>query len=269
MSDYAVYRGRTAAGSRDAEIAVQVFLGSALAAIVGAFVLFFFAVPATTITRYSASGTSIPVDDLVRWSGARGGMSWFNADCEGMARAIASNPMVASARVARVFPNGLLFAVVERKAVAVALVETGAGVVPAAIDREGIAFADARSIGRLDLPVISGVRFENFRFGLALPDGMIPMLESLALIAAEQPALLSFLSEIKPVKRAYGEFDFMVYPLNYRTPVRTGSSLNGPLLQSMALVLDVVESGGFSGSIGELDFRSGTVVYRLKEGVSG
>ncbi len=280
MADYAVYpnasfaaprgKARASAGRAAARKAGFPFAAAAVLFAAACLAAAAFAVsPAMAITRFEAVGTSLPASELARAAGVGRGLGFFAADCEGMARALCALPVVAQARVERVFPNGLRFVVVERAPVAVALVETETGVIPAAIDASGVVFADARGLGRLDLPVISGIGFRDFRYGVTLPEGMLPMLESLAGVSRERPELLSILSELKPVARAHGEFDYLVYPLAHRTPVRTGASLSCPLLQSMALVLDVVESGALPQAVGELDFRSGTVVYRLKEGVSG
>jgi cell division protein FtsQ len=63
--------------------------------------------------------------------------------------------------------------------------------------------------------------------------------------------------------------EILLYPANYRLPVRLRPVLNPELLKSMMLVLDVVEGRGLSSTISELDLRSDTFVYRTKEAVSG
>jgi hypothetical protein len=52
-------------------------------------------------------------------------------------------------------------------------------------------------------------------------------------------------------------------------PVRIKPVLNAELLKSMMLVLDVMYARGLAPNVLELDFRSDTYVYTLKEAVSG
>jgi hypothetical protein len=137
------------------------------------------------------------------------------------------------------------------------------------IDAEGVAFAAASAAEAASLPVLSGLRFEDFRLGARLPAGLRPILASLGKIRGEEPELLSAFSEIRVVKRATGDPELILYPMGARIPVRSGSVLSAQSLRSMILVLDVLGTKGIASSVAELDFRSGTVVYRGKEDHSG
>jgi cell division protein FtsQ len=203
----------------------------------------------------------------------------FSANTAAMEKALLQCPEVASARVERVFPDALRISIVERVPVALVLVESEGRTEPVYLDSKGVAFAfaskkpssarPAPAMPASELPLITGFKFQDFRLGTALPREYAPILASLASIEASSPALLSAFSEIKVVKPGYGEPELLLYPLHYRVPVRTGPALNEATLRSIILVLDVLGSRGLSTALAEIDFRTGTVVYRIKEGQSG
>jgi len=224
--------------------------------------------PATKISRYEVAGaTSLEREEILQWAAIHGTEYLTTVDCERIAANLEAHPQVERAEVQKIFPNGLKLIVIDRVAVAAALASVDGRVVPVAIDKDGVAFRALSADS--NVPVLSGIRFEGFRFGVRLPDSILPVLRSLGALQDANSALLSAFSEIRLVRRTYGELELMLYPLHYHVPVRTPMVLNEAMLRSIILVLDVVERQGLTSNISELDFRTGTVVYRVKEGVSG
>ena len=94
-------------------------------------------------------------------------------------------------------------------------------------------------------------------------------------IRASEPALLTAVSEIRVVSTGAGPatgtapVELLIYPLNQRIPVRASATLDAPTLRSIILVLDVLGTKGLAATVQEIDFRTGTVVYRNKEGQPG
>jgi len=252
---------------------------SILVATIGAAVLAvaaFLVLPgALRITHYSVTGNAtMATADVLGAALVRGNEHFFSVDTDVMRAALLAEPRVAAATVARVFPNGLRIAVVERQPAAIVLVEEEGRAVPVCVDDQGVAYAWAKDVlpeapGAPELPVLSGIRFEGFRLGTRLPAEFVPSLEALGEIGRKSPSLLAAFSEIKLVKPAHGEPELLLYSLHYRVPVRTGAVLNESTLRSIILVLDVMGSNGLAGGVKEIDFRTGTVVYRVKEGQSG
>lgn len=224
--------------------------------------------PVMRISRLEIAGeTALGREEVLKWAALHAVEYLATVDCQRIAANLQAHPQVAAAEVTRLFPNGLRIRVTDRTAVAAVLATVDGRAVPVGVDRDGFAFrilpADS------DVPILSGIRFEGFRFGVRLPDSLLPVLRSLETLRAANPALLSAFSEVRLVRRPYGELELLLYPLQYRVPVRTPTVLNEELLRSIILVLDVVEKQGLSPAISELDFRTGTVVYRVKEGISG
>jgi cell division septal protein FtsQ len=225
---------------------------------------------ALRITRFEIAGaSSMTEEDVLAAALVRPGESFLSVKPDRVRASLEADPRVSSAAVAKVLPNRLRMSIVERKAVATAVVEIGGRPAAVKIDAEGVAFAAATADEAAALPVLSGLRFEDFRLGARLPPSLSPVLSSLGKIRDEEPLLLSAFSEIRVVKRAKGDPELVLYPIAARIPVRSGAALSAQSLRSMILVLDVLGTKGIAGTVEELDFRSGTVVYRGKEDHSG
>ena len=84
----------------------------------------------------------------------------------------------------------------------------------------------------------------------------------------EQPLLLAAISELRVVDLHEAGLELLLYPLHYPVPVRIRPILDAELVKSILLVLDVVSGRGLIPTIQELDFRTDTYVYRIKEAVS-
>ncbi len=189
--------------------------------------------------------------------------AFFTLDPLAAARGIEALPEVEAASVARRFPDGARISVTMRTQVAVALAADADGrSIPVSIDRNGVVFkiGAAANAG----PIISGLRFENPQPGVRLPVFLRSLAADIARLRATNPALLDALSEIRVVKKAYDAYELVLYPTFRPVRVRIGSQLNEDVLRYMMLLLDVLSSKGIDTD--ELDFRTGTASYRMKEG---
>jgi hypothetical protein len=260
-------RGRAA--GRRADRALSAFMIAAGAVAAAALVVAL--VPSTMrITRFDVAGaSSMTEEEVLAAALVRPGEPYLSVKTARVRAALEADPRVLSAAVSKSMPNRLKLSIVERAAVATAVAELGGRAAAVKIDAEGVAFAVASATEASALPVLSGLRFEDFRLGARLPAGLRPLLSSLGKIRAEEPRLLSAFSEIRVVRRAAGDPELILYPLGWKIPVRSGSALDAQSLRSMILVLDVLGTKGIASSVAELDFRSGTVVYRGKEDHSG
>lgn len=261
--------GRTVRRSQETgEVSRRILLGLIVGLVPLAAVSLILVFPAMRISRLEIVGdTTLGREEILQWAALHSAEYLATVDCQRIAANIEAHPQVAAAEVSRLFPNGLRVSVTDRKAVAAVLATVDGRAVPVGVDREGVAFRALPEGG--DVPILSGIRFEGFRYGVHLPDSLLPVLRSLETLREAGPELLSAFSELRLVRRPYGELELLLYPLHYRVPVRTPLVLNVDLLRSIILVLDVVENQGLSSTISELDFRTGTVVYRVKEGLSG
>jgi len=193
-----------------------------------------------------------------------------NADIPAMESRILANPKVAAVNVSRSFPDKLVVDLTERKAVACVLVNEEIGTKSIAIDEEGVAFAYMDSIAPASkLPVLSGIRFEHFTPGQRLPEYLRPLLGDIAELSKEDPSPLAAFSEIKIEKISDSEAELLMFPSGKSVPIRMPARLTKASLGSALLVLDILSSRQGAEKIEEIDFRTGTIVYRTKEAQAG
>jgi cell division protein FtsQ len=171
---------------------------------------------------------------------------------------------VESARVTKHFPGTVKILLVPRAAVAMAFTVINERQVPVYFDRNGIAFKTGGvPNGALSMPVISGLPLEEGRPLSALYQ---PLFASLDRIRYADSELLGAISEIKINKKPFNGFDLTLYPVHSPIRVRLEPALNDETLRYVMLMLDVLASK--NQEIDEIDFRTGTASYELKEASS-
>lgn len=225
--------------------------------------------PALRITQVQVTGNvTIPEADILAVAALGDNENIVTVDIPAIQRRLAAEPRIERVRVSRVLPTTLAVMVTERKPVACLLVQTDRGLRPVLVDALGVvyAYADESPAG---LPVVSGVQFENFMPGQRLPAELLPVLAGLKNLETTAPALISAFSEIRIVRLAAGDIELLLYPVHVPIPVRTQAVLDEKTLRSVILVLDILKDRHSAGTIEEVDFRTGTVVYRTKEGQPG
>jgi len=194
----------------------------------------------------------------------------INADIPAMEARVLVNPKVASVSIGRAFPDKLMVQLVERKAVACVLVTEELGTRSIALDSEGVAFAYMDTIASPGkLPVLSGIRFEHFIPGQSLPEYLKPLLKDIAELSELSPSPLAAFSEIRIEKISESEAELLLYPSGKTVPVRMPARLTRASLGSALLVLDILAGRQGAEKIEEIDFRTGTIVYRSKEAQAG
>jgi cell division protein FtsQ len=171
---------------------------------------------------------------------------------------------VESATVSKHFPGTVKIRLVPRVAVAMAFTVIDERRVPVYFDRRGIAFKTGGvPSGALSMPVISGLPLEEDKPLSALYQ---PLFASLDRIRYADSELLEAISEIKINKKPFSGFDLILYPVHSPIRVRLEPALNGETLRYVMLMLDVLASK--NQEIDEIDFRTGTASYELKEASS-
>jgi cell division protein FtsQ len=255
-------------------VLIALLLSIAILALAAAAVIFL--PSALLVTRYEIAGNvSMSRAEVISAAQIHDKEYFFSLDSSRIESALEAEPRIVSAKAERLFPNGLKITIAERRPIVAALVTIGSRAAVVCIDKEGVVYAESSPEEASSMPVLSGIRFENFRPGIRLPRELAALMASLGEIRESEPALLSAISEIRvivpasPVSSTETAPELLIYPLNQRIPVRAGASLDAPTLRSIILVLDVLGTKGIAASVKEIDFRTGTVVYRDKEGQTG
>jgi cell division protein FtsQ len=186
-------------------------------------------------------------------------------DPSAVERRLSSIPLVRTAEARLVFPDTLRVELIGRRALGLVLVEIDGESTVATFDSEGVVFQAGSAIDSLDLPVISGVRFERFRLGARLPDRVAGVLADLEELKQSEPGYYSLISELRLVERSDGDLEIIMYPVHHRVPVRLGSRIDATTCAYIVRVLDVLDQQGSLSEIAEIDFRTDDVVYTMRE----
>ena len=204
--------------------------------------------------------------ELLQLAGLEQAPAYFSVDTTAVARSLEDHPSVRAATVEKVFPNRLQISITGRKPLLLTLASTSGGTRPVAVDSDGVVFELRGELASWDLPVVSGIRFEGFRPGVQLPAMLHEFLADVQQLKLDHPVLYDQVSEYRIVRTGDHSFEVVLYPVNYGTPVRIGDEVDGSLCKYIIMVLDAFERDGRLEDIEELDFRSGEIVYRTKEG---
>ena len=196
------------------------------------------------------------------------GASFISVDAMDAQQRLASHHLVESARVVKRFPDRLSIFLEPRRAVALSLADFNGSQIPMYIDRHGVVFRIGSSQeAETGLPILSGLTFERPAVGMRFPAAFLPLLEDISRISNSSPQLLATLSEIRLNRKAYNDYDLVLYPIHSSIRVRLEKNLTEDTLRYVMLMLDVFESRFPKPE--EIDFRSGVGSYRLKEAPSG
>lgn len=204
--------------------------------------------------------------EVLSMAGIDGKEDYFSLKGDVIRNNLEAYPLVREARVEKVFPDTLRLDLRGRKALFIALADTGKGSFPVAIDEEGVIFQSGSSIKEWNLPLISGLKFNELEPGATLPRMLDSFLTEVTQIRAAYPDIFRLISEIQIVPLSPVSFELLLYPLSFTVRVRLAASIDGPVLKNALLVLDMLQREGISEKVKEIDFRTGEVVYRIKEG---
>jgi cell division protein FtsQ len=197
------------------------------------------------------------------------GASFVSVDAGAAERALEGYHLVASARVIKRFPDRVRIYLEPRRAVALSLAAVSGRILPVYFDREGVIFKIGNGDGRApaNLPIISGLVFEQPVPGTRLPAVFGPLLTELEKIETVSPELLGAVSEIRINRKPFDGFDLILYPLHNPVRVRLEHTINEDTLRYVMLLLDVFGSNNSNPE--EIDFRSGVASYTVKEAPPG
>ena len=217
-----------------------------------------------SIRVQTETAIGITDEEIIRIAGLGIDDFYFSIQTDAIEKNLEAYPLIREAEVVKVFPDTVRILLSPRRGVAVSLVSTGRLLVPVTLDDEGVVFELGTGVSDFDLPVISGLQFTDLRLGMRLPGELTAYLEDLRHLKDGSPALFDLISEYKFVKKNRSGYEVLLYPEAYPVKVRTGAGIDGDLVRSIMMILDVVTREGLSERLEEIDMRTGEVVYRVK-----
>jgi cell division protein FtsQ len=176
-----------------------------------------------------------------------------------------AHPLVRTALVQKVFPDTINLRLKGREPLLIALVNKNNKTIPVMIDEDGVVFQIADTVSDWNLPVLSGLRFDSLDLGIRLPREIVPFLKDFKRLNEKNPGLGSLISEIKIIKTEAGEFEYIVYPLNFPKGVWVGRKIDASSIKYILLALKILQQEGMLHQVTDLDFRTGELVYKMKE----
>ncbi|MDR2900237.1 MAG: FtsQ-type POTRA domain-containing protein [Treponema sp.] len=211
-------------------------------------------------------------NDVFQYAGITNKTSFFSVNTIEMENSLEDWYLVDSAKVVKQFPDKIYIKLNPRIPAVMTFASVDGKSVPLFIDKRGVVCHIGNSDAAFQvqssaLPIISGLVFDNVSLGMRLPVSLRGFLESIERINVNNPVLLSSISEINIQEKLYDGFELVLYLLNSKIKVRTGPELNEDTLKYMMLMIDVLENTG--AELDELDFRTGTASYQLKEALNG
>jgi cell division protein FtsQ len=193
--------------------------------------------------------------------------SFMSVNAREVKEALSAIPLVDSVDVLKHFPDSVEIIIRTRIPVATAVADVNGRMVPVFFDRGGVLFrigsdggAAASSAG---FPVISGLAFEEVTPGLRMPEFLVPLFKELDTLRSNAPELLTAISEIHVDRKKYGDYELTLYPAYNPVKILIGRNMTEDSLRYLLLLLDVLGEKGVAAD--ELDFRTGTASYRVRE----
>jgi cell division protein FtsQ len=232
--------------------------------LVGELVWIFIVNPSMPFSIIEVTGAQwIDRNAILNQAGISVRSSYFSFNVVTAEQALSLIPQVESVEVDKVFPDTLKIILHERKPVAVSLAIVNGRTDTLVFDKNGVVFEMGSGGIAIpsNLPIISGMVFENIRLGMRLPHFLLPLLEDIYELGQKSSELLSVISEIHINKKAFDSFDLVVYPTYRQVKIKMGPELKAANLSNMLLLLDVFNERGIEKK--EIDFRTGTASYKV------
>jgi cell division protein FtsQ len=267
LAEQVVFEGRWAERKKARSGRFIYFILGIIAAVIAGELAFQFLIAPNMKVDKIVFDSNVPLrrEELLAAAGLNGTLFYFKIDIEAVQKGLEALPAVKSASVEKSFPGSLRIVARGREPVAVAYAETETGMLPLAFDEDGVIFLAGANVPETNLPVLSGLRFENPGLGTRLPPMLKPFLQDILNLRKGSPALFAAFSEMRVVPRGAEHFEILLYPEYYRAPLRIEGELDAERCKMFLIVLDALLRDGTLDTLAEIDCRTGDMVYRLKE----
>lgn len=236
--------------------------------LVGELVFHFVIAPRMTVRTVTIkSDSSLSKEEILAIAGIEEGVYYYNLDTVQIREDLEGLAQVREAVVEKVFPDALNITLYGRVPLAMFFFTTPEGAsIPLVIDDQGVVFEIGSGVSEWDLPVITGVKFQQLRVGMKLPERVRPILQDLRTLQNQEPDLFRLISELRLISKSTGVLEILLYPIQYPVRLRLSAGLDPAAMRNALIILDLLAGQEALRRVRELDMRSGEVVYRMEEG---
>ncbi len=253
--------GRT----RRKTIIIKCLIAVIVLALIIELVFYALILPSKSIALIKVSGcTDISSLEIKKIAGLTGKEKWMAINSSLISQRLISNPLISSVTVQKKFPDKVLINVVERKAVAIAFANINNKTIPMEIDKYGVVFRIGNIALGKNLPIITGLTFNNPVPGMKINSQLSSLFMQLELLKNKESLLLNEISEIKIKTKKYGGYELLIYPIKSKLSILTNKTLTEDSLRYMILLLDVVKDIGLDNEIVQIDIRGSNAVYKKR-----
>jgi cell division protein FtsQ len=236
--------------------------------LVGELVFHFVIAPRMTVRTITIkSDSSLSKEEILAIAGIEESVYYYNLDTVQMVEDLEGLAQVREAVVEKVFPDALNITLYGRVPLAMFFFTTPEGAsIPLVIDDQGVVFEIGSGVSEWDLPVITGVKFQQLRVGMKLPERVRPILQDLRTLQNQEPDLFRLISELRLISKSTGVLEILLYPIQYPVRLRLSAGLDPAAMRNALIILDLLAGQEVLRRVRELDMRTGEVVYRMEEG---
>lgn len=226
-------------------------------------VMYLIVIPCTSAVKVTFAGlTQYAPEDVISSYNLNVRQPWVSFDTGVISTKLSKSPLFESVQVEKIFPDQVVITVKERTTAAIALTEINGKTVAVQIDKTGYVYRVDGNLPQGNVPIISGLTFENPHAGIRLNSKLRPLLRQIGELLETKPAYFRAISEIRILPKDYGEYDLILYPMNSKIRVLADKELNEEKLQYIMVVLGVMDS--LDADVTEVDVRYGSVSYKTK-----
>lgn len=248
-------------------ILIKLCISFVVVALFAEVVFYALILPATSSAVINVYGTeNLTTHEVLAIANLKGNVKWFSVDSFEVSKRLVSFPLVASVTVEKKFPDIVIIKITERKPVAISFAEIDGKTVPMEIDKYGVVFRIGSYYVPKNLPIITGLIFNNPVEGMHINKKLAGLFRDLDILKKTTPVLLNEISEIKISPIKYGGYDLIIYPVKCNFSIVTNKQLTADSLKYIMLISDVIRDTGLDKKIEEVDVRGSSAVYKTRGG---
>jgi len=234
----------------------------------GELVFHFVIAPRMTVRSIAIkSDSSLSKEEILAIAGIEESVYYYNLDTVQIRENLEGLAQVREAVVEKVFPDALNITLYGRAPLAMFFFTAPDGAsIPLVIDDQGVVFEIGSGVSKWDLPVITGVKFQQLKVGMKLPERVRPILQDLRTLQNQEPDLFRLISELRLISKSTGVLEILLYPIQHPVRLRLSAGLDPAVMRNALIILDLLAGQEALRRVRELDMRTGEVVYRIEEG---
>lgn len=206
-------------------------------------------------------------EDILSVAGIKGKEYYFSLDERLIEKELEAFSWVKRSKIEKIFPNTLKIKIEEREPIFLHVSNhlREKGSTPFLIDEEGVIFIEGREALSYDLPLLSGITFQEVGIKSQFPLFLRRIFQDMGELKRNNKFLFDFISEVEVKSKWAGEsFEIYLYLREIPIIFLLSSRLSEEKILEAILVLDVLKKEGKINLVKEVDLRGREAVYQYE-----